>query len=227
MDVNTVHQFAERLRLYSGTVLWVARQVGIQAAHPASPITESDERRIRAFMTAHWQQVSDHDYEYDVHNLYEVPRGVYDAHEVAQLWFTLPDLAGVVDVSQATVRQWIRRGKLAPVFSDQHGPLFALTDVAWRVRAAHAHDQRVAARPTTGPNPDELLTTAQAAQLCGVVPGTIRGWVHRGLLDPAATDRSGRHTFTVLSLAKAQAATMKHPATARTRERDERNRSPQ
>ena len=42
-------------------------------------------------------------------------------------------------------------------------------------------------RPTRG---DTLLTTAQAAQIVGVSPATIRTWRHRGWLTPGLDERN-------------------------------------
>jgi predicted site-specific integrase-resolvase len=54
---------------------------------------------------------------------------------------------------------------------------------------------------------DGLVDAEQAAQLCGVKPGTIRQWVHRGLLKKAGLDERGRSLFDPVALQKAEYAT--------------------
>jgi hypothetical protein len=50
--------------------------------------------------------------------------------------------------------------------------------------------------PTTGDPRRRLITAAEAALLCGVKPATIRDWVRRNELSPAAMyDRTGAHLF--------------------------------
>ncbi|GAA1164296.1 DNA-binding transcriptional MerR regulator [Kitasatospora gansuensis] len=56
----------------------------------------------------------------------------------------------------------------------------------------------------------ELLTTRQAAALCGVAPGTIRSWASRGLLDRAGLDGRGHPLYRQLDVARAEAATRDH-----------------
>ena len=80
--------------------------------------------------------------------------------------------------------------------------------LAWRLPADDARARRAAARPDVGPAPDALLSTAEAAQVAGVAESTIRGWVRRGLLAPAATV-NGRHRFVPLDVAKAHHASMR------------------
>lgn len=55
---------------------------------------------------------------------------------------------------------------------------------------------------------DEVyLTTAQAAQLAGVKPETIRKWVEREHLAPVGRDPRGRMVFTQLAVARAEEKT--------------------
>ena len=126
--LTTVHAVAVTAELYSQTIMWVARRVGVRADHPASPLTEQDAARIRAFMVSNWPATFEFDDDLACRNAWGTPPAVFDAREIAQLWFTLPDLAEAVGVPPAAVRQWISRGKLAPVFTDEDGPLFAIAD---------------------------------------------------------------------------------------------------
>jgi DNA-binding transcriptional MerR regulator len=54
---------------------------------------------------------------------------------------------------------------------------------------------------------DGLLDIRQAAELCGVKPGTVRQWVNRGHLAKAGLDEHGRSLFDPVALARAEHAT--------------------
>jgi len=54
---------------------------------------------------------------------------------------------------------------------------------------------------------DGLVDVFQAAELCGVKPGTVRQWVHRGHLAKAGLDEEGRSLFDPVALQKAEYAT--------------------
>lgn len=59
-------------------------------------------------------------------------------------------------------------------------------------------------------DPDEVyVTTAQAAELCGVSEACIRQWVKRDHLAPVGRDGRGRMLFTQLAVAKAENKTRK------------------
>lgn len=67
------------------------------------------------------------------------------------------------------------------------------------------------------PDLPPLLTTAQAAELCRVKPGTIRLWVHRGHLDYARdaagqplVDEHGVRVFDQAAVSRAEHATRRH-----------------
>lgn len=49
----------------------------------------------------------------------------------------------------------------------------------------------------------------EVADLCGVKPPTVWSWKHRGLLNPAALDDSGRPVFRQADAARCEAATRK------------------
>lgn len=51
---------------------------------------------------------------------------------------------------------------------------------------------------------DGLITTAQAAELCRVGPGTIRAWVYRGHLARAGLDERGYNLYEPLAVARAE-----------------------
>ena len=53
---------------------------------------------------------------------------------------------------------------------------------------------------------EDLLTTHDAAALCGVKVNTIRVWVNRGIL-PVAAVQSGRNLFRAVSVAEADRLT--------------------
>lgn len=54
---------------------------------------------------------------------------------------------------------------------------------------------------------DELLTPAQAADLCGVTPDAIWQWKRRGRIKPDGLDERGRPLYSQLTIARAEAAT--------------------
>jgi len=54
---------------------------------------------------------------------------------------------------------------------------------------------------------DTLITSNEAATLCGVSAATIRKWVQRGTLAPKGMDEHGRKLFRLLDVAKAERAT--------------------
>lgn len=54
---------------------------------------------------------------------------------------------------------------------------------------------------------DSLITSTEAATLCGVSAATIRKWVQRGNLEPSGLDINGRKLFRLLDVAKAERAT--------------------
>ncbi|AZV00786.1 HTH DNA-binding protein [Gordonia phage Kiko] len=63
---------------------------------------------------------------------------------------------------------------------------------------------------------DSLITTQEAAALCGVSAATIRTWANRGYVDtqgvgrrlePKGRDRQGRNLYLLLDVAKAENAT--------------------
>lgn len=113
---------------------------------------------------------------------------------------TTRDVAELLHVQQATVRQWVKRGHIRP--SGKHG-LSYLFDTH---EVLKAHDLISARHKAAGRellledlgtlqrmrhvHPDALLTAAEAARLVGVAPVTIRSWVHRGHLTPAASSKA-------------------------------------
>ncbi|AUV61634.1 MerR-like helix-turn-helix DNA binding protein [Gordonia phage Easley] len=64
--------------------------------------------------------------------------------------------------------------------------------------------------PREVPTPDgidSLITTTEAATLCGVSTATVRKWVQRNKLQPSGLDEAGRNLFRVIDVAKAERAT--------------------
>lgn len=56
-------------------------------------------------------------------------------------------------------------------------------------------------------DPEGLVTTAQAAELADVKPGTIRQWVKRGHLEKAGLDERGYPMYRVADVARVEFAT--------------------
>ncbi len=54
---------------------------------------------------------------------------------------------------------------------------------------------------------DDLITTNQAATLCGVTTAAIRQWAHRNQLAPAGIDERGRKLYRLIDVARAEHAT--------------------
>lgn len=64
--------------------------------------------------------------------------------------------------------------------------------------------------PREVPTPDgidSLITTTEAATLCGVSTATVRKWVQRNQLAPSGLDDKGRKLFRLIDVAKAERAT--------------------
>lgn len=47
---------------------------------------------------------------------------------------------------------------------------------------------------------DNLVSTSEAADICGVASETIRTWRHRGQLDPSGTDDFGRPLYKLIDV---------------------------
>jgi len=54
---------------------------------------------------------------------------------------------------------------------------------------------------------DSLITTNDAATLCGVSAQAVRMWANRGLLTATGLDERGRKLYRLLDVAKAERAT--------------------
>lgn len=54
------------------------------------------------------------------------------------------------------------------------------------------------------------INVAEAAEHCGVRPGTIRQWVRRRHLASVGRDEKGRLLFDLLDVARAEQATREH-----------------
>lgn len=113
---------------------------------------------------------------------------------------TTRDAAAIFRVKPATIRQWVHKGYLQPSGRDGASNTFLLADVK---RAAQAISTRrrgsgVSAsqrgqfiRTTRLPHryDDRLLSVPESAALLGLSPSTIRSWIHRRVLIPAASSR--------------------------------------
>ncbi|QBI53444.1 Helix-turn-helix domain protein [Streptomonospora litoralis] len=56
-------------------------------------------------------------------------------------------------------------------------------------------------------DPFQLITTAEAADHCGVDPSTIRQWCRRGLLTRANPGERGEAKYSLVDVARAEQAT--------------------
>lgn len=120
--------------------------------------------------------------------------GPYDSDLRYEPELTTRDVAELLQVKQATVRQWIARGYIQP--SGKEGPSYVFD--TYEVLKAHdlisARHKAAGVLPLVDPrtlqrlrqvHPDALLTIAEAARLVAVTPATIRSWLHRGHLGRA------------------------------------------
>lgn len=118
------------------------------------------------------------------------------AAELEAALVTTSQGAELLRVAPETIRQWVARGHLAPIGKLGHRNLYRYRDL--KAAAAAVHD-----RTPQGPAVDYRIgesdhttnvTTAIAAQVVRVQPGTIRMWVQRGHLKPVGRYR-GRLVF--------------------------------
>lgn len=118
---------------------------------------------------------------------------------------TTRDVADLLGVAPATVRQWAARGHITVVgklgsssLFDPREVLTADAEIATRRKAtgqARRSGWQVDFGPATRISPkhhDALVTAGEAARLVGVSPATIRSWLHRGHLVrlPSSTHRT-------------------------------------
>ena len=71
-------------------------------------------------------------------------------------------------------------------------------------------------QPRLTVRPDGLITTRQAADLCGVHPQTVLTWIYSGILPSSHEGKGQRHLLNIVDVAKAEHATRRQagrPAT--------------
>lgn len=137
---------------------------------------------------------------------YEEDARGYGNDTIAELTYepiwTTRDITRYYGVNAATVRQWVKRGHLAPCGKQGPSHTFRRHDIAAAVNAING--RRTATGQPKDPRPGEhgglnaaalnrlanvkpntIVTTTEAAALLGLAPSTIRAWVRRGHLKPS------------------------------------------
>ena len=117
--------------------------------------------------------------------------------EYVREWSTR-DVAFYFSVSIATVRQWVKRGHLAPARFEKRTHVFSSAEA---MTAGLAISRRTNAPPGMRANilpkhHDRYVTSQLAAAAVGVAPSTVRSWIHRGRLT-TKTSSAGRVTVRV------------------------------
>lgn len=130
------------------------------------------------------------------------------------------DLTFFTGVKANTVRQWVARGYITPVRKVGGSNTFDVDDFLTayeqiairrspksRARQRHPHSPRRKPGLTSAQferlnriHPDRLVTLAEAANLTGVAPATIRTWIHRGHLAAHPTSRPRALKFRIRDL---------------------------
>lgn len=190
--------------------------VGLAHASASSALSEDAAQRLSETDTAEVLAVSAHHYRPRYRRTPRFWR--YDDDEdywpdelrwwdwVGPAELSTPEAAAAFRVTPATVRQWVRRGHLAPLRRQGRTLIF---DARAVYRASIATDERNRQPGGTAPRtgrrkgiaaagiPGSLMraqaTAAQAAHLVGVSEATVRTWAHRGHLAPAS--KSGRTAY--------------------------------
>ncbi|WP_353952521.1 MerR family transcriptional regulator [Knoellia sp. S7-12] len=158
--------------------------------------------RRQVFWT--WQQRSVHDDYY-----WGDERPVW-TNWVGPEEITTAEAAQAYGVSPATIRQWVRRGRLQPTRNQGRTLIFSARDVSRAALttgdrnrqpggALRRDDDRrqPAALGISAALMHELVTADVAARAAGVAASTIRVWKHRGHL--SAAEHSGRTPLYLLA----------------------------
>ena len=125
----------------------------------------------------------------------------YDSSLRCEPELTTRDVAELLGVQQATVRQWVKRGHIEPSGRYGSSNLFDADELR------RAHDLISSRHKAAGTDlgfeelrqlqrlrrvhSEALLTVVEAGLLVGVAASTIRSWIHRGHLTPVASLKVG------------------------------------
>lgn len=122
--------------------------------------------------------------------------------EYEPVWSTR-DVAQYFDVRPSTVRQWVRRGYLAPIGTERGSSVFNSRAVrsAYDEIEARSHKTPGLGAKIHPRHHHRLLSTADAARAVGVAPSTVRSWISRGRLT-TSRDENGQVLVRVADVAR-------------------------
>lgn len=193
-----VYELARELGVSASQVLASAKQLGASPRSASSPLEPDEVRRLRETFGMRGTDPRP-SLRNRGPNPFEPPSGVrppprpgrpYDDdpwHEVPSQddELTAKQASHELGVSAGAVRQWVHRGYLRAVGVRGRAHLYRRGDLKSARREAERNTRQPPAPFLVRPAlTRRSVSTAEAASLAGVLPSTIRVWVHRGLLRP-------------------------------------------
>lgn len=177
-----VYELADELGVSSTALVSDLRQQGHPVRSASTLVTEEFADSVRAGTSASFR----------------APRSASQGAILApvpkpvDVEMTTAEAAESCRVSEATIRQWVRRGYLAPAGRRGRSHTF-MRSAVWR-----AKDEVFKRTPRSVHTPrmffgpqyvESLITDTEAASLLGLSQSTIRKWVGNGRLTPTGSSR--------------------------------------